>query len=213
METTNTSRNKPLKMHLLELTSMMVKVKRSRTDIPNSAYNFTLDSALMAAIKRCEKDETALLSMDYPLLEPSMLHGLMGLKSYMLSLYYENAFCAEYDNNELSWLYQNYCDKTNKNPESSIFNVFSVVYLNALFCDYLKKDYGTLKLTPDDCKLAQSLLGVLTDDDRYEILFGCAKHFTYGSIAYNNKAFDRHFQSVLSAIKHKSLEKLLIIDK
>lgn len=210
---TNTSRNKPLKMHLLELTSLMVKVKRSRTDIPNGAYNFTLDSALMAAIKRCEKDETALLSMDYPLLEPYMLHGLMGLKSYMLNLYYENAFCAEYENSEIKWIYETYCDKTNKNPEASVFNVFSVVYLNALFCDYLKKDYGTLKLTPDDCKLAQSLLGVLTDDDRYEILFGCARHFTYGSIAYNNKAFDRHFQSVLSAIKHRSLEKLLVIDK
>ncbi len=209
----NTSRNKPLKMHLLELTSLMVKVKRSRMELPNGAYNFTLDSALMAAIKRCEKDETALLSMDYPLLEPSMLHGLMGLKSYMLNLFYENTFLGEYEKNEVEWLYNKYCDKTGKSTESSVFNVFSVVYLNALFCDYLKKDYGTLKLTPEDCKLAQSLLGVLSDDDRYEILFGCARHFTYGSIAYNNKAFEKHFPAVLSSIKHKALEKLLVIDK
>lgn len=210
---TNTSRNKPLKMHLLELTSLMVKVKRSRMDLPNGSYNFTLDSALMAAIKRCEKDETALISMDYPLLEPSMLHGLMGLKAYMLNLFYENTFIGEYEKNEVDWLYDKYCYKTGKNPESSVFNVFSVVYLNALFCDYLKKDYGTLKLTPEDCKLAQSLLGVLSDDDRYEILFGCARHFTYGSVAYNNKAFQKHFPAVLSAIKHKLLEKLLVVEK
>ncbi len=210
---TNTSRNKPLKMHLLELTSLMVKVKRSRMELPNGAYNFTLDSALMAAIKRCEKDETALLSMDYPLLEPSMLHGLMGLKAYMLNLFYENTFLGEYEKDEIEWLYNAYCDKTGKPTDSSVFNVFSVVYLNALLCDYLKKDYGTLRLTPDDCKLAQSLLGVLSDDDRYEILFGCARHFTYGSIAYNNKAFEKHFPAVLSAIKHKALEKLLVIDK
>lgn len=210
---TNTSRNKPLKMHLLELTSLMVKVKRSRMELPNSAYNFTLDSALMAAIKRCEKDETALLSMDYPLLEPSMLHGIMGLKAYMLNLFYENTFLDEYDKSEIEWLYNAHCDKTGKNSDSSVFNVFTVVYLNALFCDYLKKDYGTLKLTPEDCKLAQSLLGVLSDDDRYEILFGCARHFTYGSIAYNNKAFEKHFPAILSAIKHKALEKLLVIDK
>lgn len=210
---TNTSRNKPLKMHLLELTSLMVKVKRSRMNLSNGSYNFTLDSALLAAIKRCEKDETALLSMDYPLLEPSMLHGLMGLKAYMLNLFYENTFVGEYEKGEIEWLYNKYCYKTDKNPESSVFNVFSVVYLNALFCDYLKKDYGTLKLTPEDCKLAQSLLGVLSDEDRYEILFGCARHFTYGSIAYNNKAFQKHFPAVLSAIKHKSLEKLLVIEK
>ena len=211
MEMQNTApRNKPLRMHLLELTSMMVKLKRSRMPLPNGAYNETLDSLLMASIKRCEKDETSLISLKYPLTEPSMIHGLMGLKSYMLSLYYENVFCGEYDVSELEWLYDNYCVKFGKDREEAVFNIYSAVYLNALFCDYLKKDYGTLRLTKDDCKLANGLLGALTDDDRYDILFGCAKHFTYGSIAYNNKTFEKLFSSVLYAIKHKSIYKLLV---
>lgn len=209
MDTQSPPKNKPLRMHLLELTSMMVKLKRTRMQLPNSAYNHTLDSMLMASIKRCEKDETSLISLKYPLADPSMVHGLMGLKSYMLSLYYENVFCAEYGSEELSWFYERYCEKFEKHPEESVFNVYSAVYLNALFCDYLKKDYGTLRITENDCKLIQSLLGGLTDDDRYDILFSCAKHFTYGSIAYNNKSFDRVFPQVLSAVKHKSVSKIL----
>ena len=205
-------KNKPLRMHLLELTSMMVKLKRTRMHLQNNAYNQTLDSLLMASIKRCEKDETSLISLKYPLTVPSMVHGLMGLKSYMLSLYYENVFCSEYGDEELAWFYERYCEKFDKHPEESIFNVYSAVYLNALFCDYIKKDYGTLRLTESDCKLIQSLLGSLTDEDRYEIMFSCAKHFTYGSIAYNNKTFDKVFPAALSAIKHKNIGKILVTE-
>ena len=212
METQNQPKNKPLRMHLLELTSMMVKLKRSRMQLPNGAYNHTLDTQLMASIKRCEKDETSLISLKYPLVEPSMIHGLMGLKSYMLSLYYENAFCAEYDKEELVWLYENYCAKFERDPVEGVFNIYSAVYLNALFCDYLKKDYGTLKINAADCKLIQSLLGSLTDEDRYDILFGCAKHFTYGSIAYNNKTFEKQLPTILSALKHKAIHKLLVTE-
>ncbi|MBQ7161132.1 MAG: hypothetical protein IJR90_05450 [Clostridia bacterium] len=210
METQNPTRNKPLKMHLLELTSMLVRVKRTRLLLPNETYNETLDSQLMTAIKRCEKNETSLISIKYPIVDHSMIHGLMGLKSYMLNLYYENVFCGEYDKEELKWLYENYCKKFEKDASQSVFNIYSAVYLNALFCDYLKKDYGTLRLTEDDCKLAQSLLGSLTDDDRYDIMYGCAKHFTYGSIAYNNKTFDKLFTGILSAIKHKNIGKILV---
>ena len=212
METQNPARNKPLKMHLLEMTSMLVKLKRGRLVIPNCAYNETLDLLLMEAIKRCEKDETSLISIKYPLVDHSMIHGLMGMKSYMLSLFYETEFCKEYEKDDIDWIYNAYCRKSDKDPVEGIFNFYSVVYINALFCDYLKKDYGTLRLTEEDCRLAQSLLGSLTDDDRYEIMFSCAKHFTYGNIAYNNKTFDKLFPGVLSAIKHKSIYKVLITE-
>jgi len=211
MEAQNTAKNKPLRMHLLELTSMLVKLKRSRLPISNAAYNNVLDTQLMASIKRCEKEETALLSMDYPLSESSMVHGVMGLKAYMLNLCYENYFCAEYEKDEIAWLYDTYC-KSLEGDQSPQCNIYNAIYINALFCDYLKKDYGTLRLSESDCKIAQNLLSALNDDDRYEILFGCAKHFTYGSIAYNNKAFDRVFPAIISAVKHKTLHKLLILD-
>ena len=211
MESQNSSRNKPLKMHLLELTSMMVKLKRSRLPVPSEAYNNTLDTQLMSAIKRCEKDETALISVDYPLAESSMIHGMMGLKAYMVNLIYESRFCAEYETDEVVWLYERYV-AADEAGDAKVFNIYSAVYLNALFCDYLKKDYGTLKLTAGDCKIAQNLLGSLSEADRREFLYTCAKHFTFGSIAYNNKTFDRLFPAVNAAIKRKTLAELLVIE-
>ena len=128
-----------------------------------------------------------------------------------INLCYENYFCAEYEKGDIAWLYETYC-KSHAGSEDPVFNIYSAIYLNALFCDYLKKDYGTLRLSENDCKIALNLLAPLNDDSRYEILFGCAKHFTYGSIAYNNKTFEHLFPAILSAIKHKTINKLIVID-
>ena len=88
MADANIPKNKTLKMHLLELTSMLVKLKRTRLPISNIAYNTTLDQTLMASIKKCENNESLVAAMDYPLCESSMVHGVMGLKAYMLNLLY-----------------------------------------------------------------------------------------------------------------------------
>lgn len=209
----NSPKNKTLKMHLLEIISLLVKLKRTRLPIANKAYNTTLDQTLMALIKKCERNETLVASMDYPLSEASMVHGIMGLKAYMLNLFYENVFCSEFDQEEVKRLYLLACKKKGFDEENCVFNFFTAVYLNALFCDYLCKDYGTVRITHDDCVLIQDLLGKLTDDDRYAILFGSAKHFTFGSLAYNNKAYEKVFPLILTALKRKSIEKLLVVDK
>ena len=165
----NSPKNKTLKMHLLEIISLLVKLKRTRLPIAN--------------------------------------------KAYMLNLFYENVFCSEFDQEEVKRLYLLACKKKGFDEENCVFNFFTAVYLNALFCDYLCKDYGTVRITHDDCVLIQDLLGKLTDDDRYAILFGSAKHFTFGSLAYNNKAYEKVFPLILTALKRKSIEKLLVVDK
>ena len=212
MEAQNSKKGKPIKMHILEMTGLMVRIKKSRLNIPNAPYNKTLDAGLSAAISKCAKEETALISMEYPLVEHNMLHGLMGVKAYLLNLYNENIFCQEYSE-DMEWFYHAYCDKFDKHPENSRFNIYTQTYINALFCDFLVKDYGTLKLTENDCKVAQNLLGGLTDEARYDLLFNCAKHFTYGNLAYNNKTFDKIFDKILNAIKHKNIEKLVVIQR
>lgn len=213
MADANIPKNKTLKMHLLELTSMLVKLKRTRLPISNIAYNTTLDQTLMASIKKCENNESLVAAMDYPLCESSMVHGVMGLKAYMLNLLYENVFCSEFDREDILKLYTAACKNKNYDEERTVFNFFTLVYLNALFCDYLKKDYGTLKISENDCYLIQDLLGKLTDEDRYLILFGSAKHFTFGSLAYNNKAYEKIFPLISSALRRKNIEKLLIVEK
>ncbi len=206
------ARNKPLKAHLMDMMSLLVKNKKVRAPIAMRKYNDALDRDVMSLIKRVEKEESALLDMPYTLFEPTMLHGFMGLKSYLLNLFYENTFIAEYENEEVEWIYKAYCKKHSLNEEEAAFNFYKVVYLNALFCDYLKKDYGTLRITKKDCELAQGLLGILTDGERDEILFSCARKFTFGSLAYNNKAYMRFSTAILSAIKKKDLASLLVVE-
>lgn len=207
------SRIKPLRAHIMDMMGLLMKNRKLRIKTTNKAYNDTVDKEIMSAIKRIEKEEGALLEMQYPLAEPSMLHGFMGLKSYLLNLCYENTFCAEYEDTEIEWLLETYETKYGCNMEDVRFNIYTAVYLNAIFCDYLKKDYGTLRITQKDTKLAISLLGVLTDEEREEILFSCAKRLTYGNLSYNNKTFIKLIPSILSAIKRKNLDSLLIVEK
>lgn len=204
---------KPMKMHLMDMLGLLAKNKKIRISTDNKAYNDTLDRDIMAAIKRIEKEESALLEMQYPLSEPSMLHGYMGLKSYILNLYYENTLCNEYNEEDIRWLIETYCRSRSKDEAAGSFNIYNIVYLNALFCDYLKKEYGTLKLTEKDCKLAQSLLGSLDVEAREEILFACARRLTAGNVAYNNKTFLKYLSNISTAIKRKNLASFLVVER
>lgn len=202
-----------MKMHLMDMLGLLAKNKKIRLKTDCKAYNDTLDRDIMAAIKRIEKEESALLEMQYPLSEPSMLHGYMGLKSYILTLYYENAFCAEYNEEDIRWIIETYCKNREKVEADTVFNIYNTIYLNALFCDYLKKEYGTLRLTDKDCKLAQNLLGSLDVEAREDILFTCARRLTTGNIAYNNKTFLKYLPNISTAIKRKNLASLLTVDR
>lgn len=212
-ERPNPNKPKPMKMHLMDMLGLLAKNKKTRLKTDCKVYNDTLDRDIMAAIKRIEKEEGALLEMQYPLSEPAMLHGYMGLKSYILNLYYENAFCAEYNEDDIRWIIETYCKNKEKNEEDVVVNLYNVIYLNALFCDYLKKEYGTLHLTEKDCKLAQSLLGSLDTESREDILFSCARRLTTGSIAYNNKTFLKYLSNISTAIKRKNLASFLTVDR
>lgn len=213
IEKNTQSRVKPMKSHLMDMMGLLARNKKIRVMTLNGAYNNALDRDIMAAIKRIEKEDSAILEMAYPLYEHSMLHGFMGLKSYLLNLFYENSFCKEYNEEDISWLLKNYCVKCGKDEEEGCFNIYGAVYVNALFCDYLKKEYGTLKLTDKDCRLALSLLGPLSDVEREEILFSCARRMTHGSLAYNNKTFIKILPSILTAIKRKNLSAVLTVEK
>ncbi len=202
-----------MKMHIMDMMRLHVKNKKIRISTDNKAYNDTLDRDIISAIKRIEKEESALIEMPYPLHEHSMLHGFMGLKSYLLNFYYENAFCNEYDPEDINWLLRNYSINKNKNVTEIRFNIYTVIYANALFCDYLKKEFGTLRLTEKDCKLAQTLLAPLADEEREEILFSCARRLTHGSLAYNNKTFMKILPSIITAIKRKNIASVVTIEK
>lgn len=186
--------------------------KRVRLSIANTVYNETFDHDLKEAIKRIEKEEKAIITMKYPLCEPAMLHGFMGVKSYLLNFFYENDFCSEYDIDEINKLLEIYCKNHSYDDSVHAYNVFTIVYLNALFCDYLKKDYGTLTINERDCELIESLLGMLNDESREEILFSCAKHLSSGNIAYNNKAFIKLLPQINNACKKKTVANLLVVE-
>ena len=208
---TEKSRNdkpKTIKMHLIEMLNLLVQIRKTRIDAGIEEYNRVIDKELIAAIKRCENEEQAIFEMSYPLSDPGMLHGYMGVKSYMLNLFFENIFCGRFEKSELEWLI-NACEEgmTGHN----CFNIYNKAYLNALFCEYLQKDIGTLRLTKEDCAAAQKLLSKLDEQKQYELLAETANRISSSETHnYNAKYFERIAPKILAAVKKKKLGALII---
>ena len=201
---------KTIKMHLIEMLNLLVQIKRTRLDIGHREYNHVIDSELIAAVKRCEVEEQAIFEMSYPLSDPCMLHGYMGVKAYMLNLLYENLFCGKFEKNEIDRIV-GVCENNRVGKLS--YNLFNSFYLNALICEYLQKDIGTLSLSADDCAAAQKLLGELDEQKQYELLAECSGKVSGSELHnYSAKYFERISPKIMAAVKKKKLSSLLIVE-
>ena len=61
IERNSQSRVKSMKMHLMDMMGLLAKNKRIRLSTVNKVYNDALDRDIMAAIKRIEKEDSALI--------------------------------------------------------------------------------------------------------------------------------------------------------
>ncbi|MBQ7500736.1 MAG: hypothetical protein IJT91_07555 [Clostridia bacterium] len=209
-EKTRNEKPKTIKTHLIEMLNLLVQIRKTRISAGIDEYDKVVDKELIAAIKRCETEEQAIFEMSYPLSDPGMLHGYMGVKSYMLNLFFENLFCGRFEQSEIIWLVDS-CDEYMNGHKC--FNVYNKAYLNALFCEYLQKDIGTLRLSKEDCTAAQKLLSKLDDQKQYELLAETANKISSSELHnYNAKYFERIAPKILAALKKKKLTALLTLE-
>lgn len=217
-----------VKLLVLETTSLLVKARRSRINLPNYEYNNALDSAIPELLrgydikftphrlnaperkKRDKKFKDAML--DYPLAVP--VTGALGihfLKSYLIHLCSENKFCRDFGQLAIASLYKRFCDVSGESYDAPIVNIYTLALLNALFADYLKKEHGTLALTDDDIDVAQKLLLSFGAEERGSILRKCAARLYCGDAEYNIRAFERLLPAVNNAIENSALGRLLVV--
>lgn len=203
-----------LKLYLCEATGLLVKVKHTRVQLPNVYYNQTIDRSLIMALKKYDIRFGAHLAdgdIDYPLaVHSNTLRGIHFLRGYLLSLCSENAFCREFTDEELSGIYKTFCDRHKYPYTEPRVNIYSLVFINALFCDYLRKDPGSLMLTEDECDVAEELLGSMGTEERRAILSSTAAKMLGGNKAYNVKTASRFIPEIQNALKNHTLKNYVI---
>ncbi|MGI6202003.1 MAG: DUF6179 domain-containing protein [Eubacteriales bacterium] len=218
-----------VKLLVFETTSLLVKARRMRVNVPNYEYNNALDTAIPELLRgydikfaphrlnppperkrrnRRYKDTM----LDYPLAVPVVgAIGIHYLKSYLINLCSENKFCLDFGQLAIASLYKRFCDVLGESYDAPIVNIYTLALLNALFADYLKKEHGTLALTDDDIDVAQKLLLSFSPEERASILRKCAARLYCGDTDYNIRAFERLLPAVNNAIENNALGRLLVV--
>lgn len=202
-----------LKLYLCESTGLLVRVKRTRLNIPNIYYNETIDS-FINMLKNYDIQFGAHRitgDIDYPLaVQSNSLRGIHFLRGYLLNLYAENSFCREYDSEEVAKLYTIFCDKHKYPYSEPRVNIYAMVFVNALFNDYLRKEPGSLMITKDECEIIETLLDSITEDERRTLLGGIASKMIGGNTLYNVKTATKIMPEILNALKNGTLKNYLI---
>lgn len=202
-----------LKLHLCEATGLLVRVKRTRLNIPNVYYNETIDSFINLLKKYDVKFGAHRIAgdIDYPLaLQSNSLRGIHQLRGYLLNLYAENSFCREYDADEVAKLYMTFCDKHKYPYSEPRTNIFSMVFINALFNEYLRKEPGTLMISKDECEVIETLLDSISEYEQRSLLSGIASKLIGGNTMYNIKTAAKIMPEILNALKNRTLKNYLI---
>ncbi len=206
---------KLLKKTAVEAMTVFVKVKQSRLNINNDLYDKTLSTGLKNALKEynCEYFPHDIdMGEVYPVFSPPLgLKGIFYLKAYLLSLALENEFCKAFDQEELYAFYNAFCENAGVCPGEYCGNIYSAVYANALFCEYLKKDPGTLKITSHDCYVIEKLLGHMSESESRAILQRCAELLPYGRMPYNSRTLMKLLPGIFKSIRHKKTNKYLVV--
>lgn len=207
------------KLRIFEVMSILAKVKGNRLCVASDSYNRLFDGQFVEAlktIKQMQGDGAGYEAYEfrpgykvYTHLES--LRGISGVRAFMSALYFENAFCAEYTD-ALPGFFKLISEQAGKPLEKLEINLFEPVFKNALFCDYLQKEHGTLFLTKEDCSLAVKLLCECDEVSRNEILFTALSRLNFGSTDYNASTLRSMLPRLHRAINDNTLDKFLTVE-
>jgi len=206
---------KQLKLLCYETLSLLAKARSNRIVTPNEAYNKLIDHDITDFLKSYNIATNAHVNsiFDYKTALPvTNYRGIYCVKMIIYYLYCENSFCASFDPNELNRLYQRWCDQNNEEYGAAKVNIYALTYTNALLCDYLKKEHGTLTLTYEDCDLVCRIMDDFKISEIANILRTTSSHIVDGDAEYNSKALEKFIPRLARAIASGQLASIIPID-
>lgn len=207
---------KQLKLIMCEIASLLVKLRRVRINTPNKLYNSVIDDKIMKFLKTYDIASAAHIGggFDYPVAVPcTKMSGIYYIKGYLMNLYAESLYCKEFDTYEISGLYKTLCDHYNLPYETADINIYTAVYLNAVFAGYLMKVPGNLHITHNDCEKVQKLFSTLTEYEQSDVIRSAAARVNYGNPDYNEKVLSIWMPQILNSIRHGTLKNCLVSEK
>ncbi len=113
------------------------EIKNNKLDIPNEAYQSTIDQALPDFFEKYDvlfSAQDTMTSIDYPLLFDDMkMQGIFYIKQYIHKLDLETQFCRLFAPEEVTQLLYNYGRVYGIDYREALINIFEIILTNSIF--------------------------------------------------------------------------------
>lgn len=146
---------KLIETHFREAEELLNTLQQERIDTDIYAYNSTLTEGIPIFFTSYDIDYGAHDnpgSVDYPLcLHKMNLSGIDYILTYLRKLRLENEICSCFSPNEVRELLEGY----DSGYKDLLFNLFELIFNNAIGCLLLGRSDGFLKISPQDSQYLQ----------------------------------------------------------
>lgn len=195
-------------------------VQNERIETDNLAYNDTVENGLGEFFNSYDPDFAAhdtTGSIDYPLnIDKMELVGIEYIYDYLQKLYWENKFCKNFSDHDISCVLRGYDEKY---PDLLV-NIFKVVFTNSLGRILVGKNVAGLKIDSIDRKCLQEKLEYLSQDQLYEVLQNASiklcKELDITNdffMEYISQTIKDICERISNALENKQLESIFVSSK
>ena len=206
-----------------ETRQLFQHTQANRTPTSLIAYNSTLDKGLPGFFAHYDprfRAQDTMADIDYPLANIlSNQRGIFYINEYIQKLNLENQFCAEFAEDDISRLLQNYGRTYHIDYREFLLNIFEIVLINTLFAVMLGQDPRNLTISETDCAFLYSKLASLDSSLLPALLNQTAdravvqlKISNADLVDYIKQAQKNLTPRLLNVLQNNSLDKLVIID-
>ena len=200
---------------------MYIKIKQNKLNTQNTTYNCTITGGIQGFLKIYNPDfeaQNMKITADYPLYNNLIgkLEGVEFIKEYVNSIYIENEFCQNFENEKIENLLYAYSEKY----KDLIINIFEIVLLDAIACKLVQKDIFNLKISSSDLSYIYGLLRGRKKEEVREIIENALQEICNELLknkrqiqSYIEKNLDYIVTLIRSNVKQNTLDKVFVVQR
>ncbi|MEI3612697.1 DUF6179 domain-containing protein [Pseudogracilibacillus sp. SO30301A] len=211
--------------HCFEGTKQLYKeINNNKLEVAVEAYNITIDESIPVFLKKYGiifDAHNTMASIDYPLAIDDMnIQGVYYLKQYVTHLKMENQFCLLFNKDDLQQILVNYGRICGFDYRIELFNIFELVFNNAIFSVLLGGHASQINISINQYKHLEGLFNNLDDSQMQSVILKAVDRLShYFNIndpqmnGYLNQCGMNLVHRVKSVVKNNRLDTVVIVER
>lgn len=199
-------------------------INNNKLDVAVEAYNVTIEESIPVFLRKYGitfDAQNTMASIDYPLtIDDIRIQGVFYIKQYLTRLKVETEFCRLFNQEELQIILINYGKICRFDYRIELFNIFRLIFNNAVFSVLSGGNANQLRISEDQYKQLYNLFTQSNDSQINSIIYRAIDQLGKGlniSETYLRDYMEHCgvdlIQMIINAVNHNNLQTLIIMDR